>query len=62
MVDYNNCVEVFGIGHKVDSVGGIWFNGTVRGVRKVGNITLLKIEWPNGVIQERSSGIVRKAK
>ena len=48
------------VGDKVDSVGGNFKNGEVLEIKKEGTMTILRIKWPDGLIQERSDSIVRK--
>ena len=47
-------------GDKVDSVGGIFVNGEVLEVINVKGYITLKIKWPNGLMQIRSTRIIRK--
>lgn len=53
--------NAYQVGDMVDSVGGNFKGGIVQEVKQVSGMTLLKILWENGLIQERSSRIVRKA-
>ena len=54
-------MEEYSIGDKVDSVAGIFKNGEVLDIKKESCMTILKIKWDNGLIQERATSIVRKA-
>lgn len=47
-------------GDIVDSVAGRFTNGEVKEIRKESGMTILTIQWANGLIQDRSEDIVRR--
>jgi len=50
----------YSIGDRVESVGGIFKDGEVLEVKRVGQMEIVKVKWENGLIQERSTAIVRR--